>query len=142
MESEISPPSLSEQVELFSEQSKSFKVSGEIFLHGQCRVPKRNCLQGDSRMFQLIKYLKSNLMKADNLVYSGKRSGKISRIYVLNPINNKERLLYVTGIFFIMYIHSIYSYVCAHVRIYIAEKCHEKSAIICSMQTQLFHQTL
>lgn len=38
-------------------------------------------------------------MKADNHVHSGKSSGKISRIYVLNPIKNKERLLYVTDIF-------------------------------------------
>lgn len=86
-------------MELFSEHSKSFKISGEIFLHGQCRVPKWNCLQGDSCMFQLIKYLKSNLMKADNHVHSGKSSGKISRIYVLNQIKNKESLLYITGIF-------------------------------------------
>lgn len=78
---------------------KLFKVSGEIFLHVQCRVPKWNCLQGNSCMFQLIKYLKSNLRKADNQVHRGKRSGKISRIYVLNQIQNKKRLLYVTGIF-------------------------------------------
>ena len=86
-------------MELFSEQSKSFKVSGEIFLHGQCRVLKWNCLQGDSHMFQLIPYLKSNLMKTDNHVHSGKSSGKDSMMYVLNQIKNKERLLCVTGIF-------------------------------------------
>lgn len=100
-------------MELFSEQSNSFKVSGEIFLHGQCRVPKWNCLQGNSCMFQFIKYLKSNLMKADNHVHSGKSSGKISRIYVLNQIMNKIAICY--GHLFITHILSIYSHVCAYI---------------------------
>lgn len=99
---------------LFSEQSKSFKVSGEIFLHGQCRVFKWNCLQGDSRMFQLIPYLKSNVMKEDNHVRRGKSSGKDSRRMYVNQIKNKEKLFCVIGIF----LKHIYICLCEQVHIY------------------------
>lgn len=74
-------------------------------------------------MFELIPYLKSNLMKADNRVHSGRSSEKDSRVYVFNQIKNKEKLLCVTGIFLLLI---IYSCVCICVHLYCKQTCHIK----------------
>lgn len=68
-------------------------------------------------MFQLIAYLKSDLMKADNHVHSSKSSGKDSRMYVLNKIENKEYFVLHTY-FYNNHIYYIFMFVCS----YIADK--------------------
>lgn len=107
----------------YFQSSQSLLKSQEIFLHGQCRVLKWNYLQGHSRMFQLIAYLKSNLMKADNHVHSSKSSGKDSRMYILYKIENKEYFVLHTY-FYNNHIYYIFMFVCS----YIADKqfCHIK----------------